>query len=88
VAIAVLVIVVGLIVGVTIETFLSNRQRARNGVTFEIDSETLKPLPPRPPEARFIDDGEGFRIIGPKTFDDPGAAPWEKDDPSGSAAPH
>ena len=84
-AIAVLVIVVGLIVGVTIETFLSNRQRARNGVTFEIDSETLKPAPPRPPEPRFIDDGEGFRIIGPLNFDDPGAASREKDDPSGSA---
>lgn len=87
-AIAVLVIVVGLIVGVTIEIFLSNRQRARNGVTFEIDSETLKPLPPRPSEARFVDDGEGFKIIGPVTFDDPGAAPWGKDDPSGSAATH
>lgn len=87
-AIAVLVIVVGLIVGVTIETFLSNRQRARNGVNFEIDTETLKPSPPRPPEAQFIDDGEGFRIIGPLDFDDPEAAPWEKDDPSGSAETH
>jgi hypothetical protein len=88
VAIAVLVIVIGLIVGVTIELLLSNRQRARNGVPFEIDAETLKPSPPRPPEDRFIDDGEGFKIIGPLTFDDPGAAPWEKDDPSGSASTH
>ena len=87
-AVAVLVIVVGLIVGVTIELLLSNRQRARNGVPFEIDSETLKPSPPRPSEARFIDDGEGFKIIGPLAFDDPGAAPWEKDDPSGSASTH
>ena len=87
-AIAVLVIVVGLIVGVTIEILLSNRQRARNGVNFEIDTGTLKPSPPRPPEARFIDDGEGFRIIGPLDFDDPGAAPRERDDPSGSSAAH
>ena len=87
-AVAVLVIVVGLIVGVTIELLLSNRQRARNGVTFEIDSETLKPSSPRPAEARFIDDGEGFKIIGPLAFDDPGAAPWENDDPPGSAAAH
>ena len=85
-AIAVLVIVVGLIVGVTIELILSNRQRARNGITFEVDAETLKPLPPRPPEARFIDDGEGFRIIGPVDYDDPGAAPWEADDPLGPKA--
>ena len=87
-AIAVLVIVVGLIVGVTIELLLSNRQRARNGVPFEIDSETLKPSPPRPSEARFVDDGEGFKIIGPLTFDDPGAGPWENDDPTGSASTH
>ena len=79
-AIAVLVIVVGLIVGVTIELLLSNRQRARSGVTFEIDAETLKPSPPRTPEARFVDDGEGFRIIGPVDYDDPGAAPWEPED--------
>ena len=77
-AIAVLVIVVGLIVGVTIELLLSNRQRARDGDSFEVDAETLKPSPPRPPEARFIDDGEGFRIIGPVEYDDPAAAPWEE----------
>ena len=82
-AIAVIVIVVGLIVGVAIELILSNRQRARNEITFEVDTETLKPSPPRPSEARFIDDGEGFRIIGPVDYDDPGAAPWEADDPLG-----
>jgi hypothetical protein len=86
VAIAVLVIVVGLIVGVTIELILSSRQRARNGITFEVDTETLKPLPPRAPEARFIDDGEGFRIIGPVDYDDPGAAPREAADPLGPKA--
>ena len=82
-AIAVIVIVVGLIVGVAIELILSNRQRARNEITFEVDTETLKPSPPRPSEARFIDDGEGFRIIGPVDYDDAGAAPWEADDPLG-----
>ena len=87
-ALAVLVIVGGLIVGVTIELLVSNRHRARNGATFEIDSETLKPLPPRPSEARFIDDDEGSRIIGPLSFDDPGAAPWGKGNPSGSAPTH
>ena len=84
-AIAVLVIVVGLIVGVTIELLLSKRQRARtNGIAFErSENETLKPSPPRLPEPRFIDDGEGFRIIGPVDYDDPGAAPWESDEPNG-----
>lgn len=82
-AIAVLVIVVGLIVGVTIELILSSRQRARNGITFEVDTETLKPSPPRAPEARFIDDGEGFRIIGPVDYDDPGAVHREDGNSSG-----
>ena len=82
-AIAVLVIVVGLIVGVTIELVLSNRQRARNGITFEVDAETLKPLPPRPSEARFIDDGEGFRVIGPVDYDHPGVVQREDGNSSG-----
>ena len=81
-AIAVLVIVVGLIVGVAIELLLSKRQRARNAVTFDIDVETLKPSKPRPAEARFIDDGEGFRIIGPVEYGDRSAERRESEDPA------
>ena len=69
-AIAVLVIVVGLIVGVTIELLLSRRQRARRVIVFEVNPETIEPSPPRLPQPRFIDDGEGFRILGPIEYDD------------------
>ena len=84
-AVAVLVIVVGLIVGVTIELFLSRRQRARRMIVFEADPETIKPSPPGLPQPRFIDDGEGFRILGPVEYDNspltsPGLDPDPEDD--------
>ena len=81
-AIVVLVVVAGLILGVVIELVLSNRQRARKAGRPIVDSGTVNPLPPGPAEPRFIVDGEGFRIIGPVEYDDPGAAPWERGDPS------
>lgn len=90
VAIAVLVVLIGLVVGVTFELLWSRRRsasksnvRASHGQASDVrssDAETLKPSQPRLPEPRFIDDGEGFRIIGPVEFDDPGAGPWEVDD--------
>ena len=44
-----------------------------------IDSETLLPSAPRTAEPRIIEDGEGFRVIGPVDYDDGAAAPWESD---------
>jgi hypothetical protein len=88
-AIAVVAIVAGLIVGVAIELLLASRHRARSGTTYEIDTETL--LPPergRPgqSEIRFIEAGEGFRILEPDEWDDPGAIPLEGDDLPGPPA--
>lgn len=81
-AVAVLVIVVGLIVGVTIELLLSRRQRARRVIMFEADPETIEPSPPRLPQPRFIDDGDGFRILGPVEYDDsPATSPGLDADP-------
>ena len=81
-AAVVLVIVLGLIVGVVIELLLSKRHRARKADSQAIDPSTVSPAPPRLPEPRFIDDGEGFRIIGPVDYDGPDAAPWESDEPN------
>ena len=78
-AIAVLVIVGGLIVGVVIELTLSKRRRAKPIEPMVIDSETLLPSAPRTAEPRIIEDGEGFRVIGPVDYDDGAAAPWESD---------
>lgn len=86
-AIAVIVIVVGLIVGVAIELVLSERKRSRRGLK-RIDPQAVSPSPPQPPQPRFIDDGEGFRIIGPLEYDDAGPAPWERDEePGGQSSP-
>lgn len=81
-AVVVLVIVVGLIVGVAIELLLSKRHRARKHDSQALDPTTITPASPLSPEPRFIDDGEGFRIVGPVEYDDPGAAPWESDNPT------
>lgn len=70
-AVAVIVIVVGLIVGVALELILSRRQRARRVIVFDIDPETIQPTAPQLPQPRFIDDGEGFRILGPVEYDEP-----------------
>jgi len=85
-AIAVLVVVAGLIVGVAIELVLSKRHRHRRdghvineGVAETPTVSTLSPLPPRVPEPRSIDDGEGFRIIGPVEYEDSEAPPWERE---------
>ncbi|CAB4596401.1 unannotated protein [freshwater metagenome] len=88
-AIAVVAIVAGLIVGVAIELLLASRHRARSGTTYEIDTETL--LPPqrgRPgqSEIRFIETGEGFRILEPDECGDPGAIAPEGDDLPGPPA--
>ena len=80
-AVAILVIVVGLIVGVALELFLSRRQRARRAIVFEIDREMIEPSSPRLPQPRFIDDGEGFRILGPIDYDD--HEPGGRVDPDG-----
>ena len=82
-AVVVLVVVVGLIVGVAIELLLSKRHRARKAEPQMVDPNTVSPAPPRLPEPRFVDDGEGFRIIGPVEYDGPEAAPWESDEPNG-----
>jgi len=71
VAVAVLVIVMGLIFGVAIELVLSRRHRARRDIVSQGDPETIEPAPPRLPQPRFIDDGEGFRILGPVEYDEP-----------------
>jgi len=81
-AIAVFVVLGGLVVGVTFELLWSKRRQASERDMIGGDEETLKPSQPRFPEPRFIDDGEGFRIIGPVEYEDPGAAPWESDDDS------
>lgn len=86
VVIAVLVVLIGLVVGVTFELLWSRRRSASRSDVRASDADTLKPSQPRLPEPRFIDDGEGFRIIGPVEFDDPGAGPWEIDDTSRSDA--
>jgi hypothetical protein len=78
-AIAVLVIVGGLIVGVVIELTLSKRRGAGPIEPMTIDLETLLPSTPRAAEPRIIEDGEGFRVIGPVDYDDVAAAPWESD---------
>ena len=80
--IVVLVVLVGLIVGVGIELLLSKRQRARKAGPLFTDPETFAPGPPRLPEPRFIEDGEGFTIIGPVEYDDPGETPEESGDSS------
>ena len=88
-AIAVIVIVAGLIVGVTIELLLANRHREQRVITVEIEAETLRPSPrgrPGPPQTRFIADGDGFRILGPREYDEPGVIPFEGDGTSGSSA--
>ena len=88
-AFAVLVIVVGLIVGVTIELALSKRRGPGRTERIAINSETLFPSTPRAAEPRIIEDGEGFRVIGPVDYDDGAAAPWESDDGlDGPDAPH
>lgn len=84
-AIAVLVIVVGLIVGVLIELAISNRQHSRRGVK-SIDSDTIAPGSPQLPQPRFIDDGEGFRIVGPVEYDDQRPKPWDEDPRGESSA--
>ena len=78
--IAVLVIVVGLIVGVAIELALSKRRGAKPIQRIAIDSETLLPSAPRTAEPRIIEDGEGFHIIGPVVYDNGAAAQREPDD--------
>lgn len=77
VAVAVLVIVGGLIVGVSIELLLGRRQRARRAPGEVPITDALLPQPPKLPEPRFIDDGEGFRILGPMEYEDPGPGSWE-----------
>lgn len=84
-AIAVLVIVVGLIVGVLIELAISKRARSR-GPSKSIDPETIAPGSPQLPQPRFIDDGEGFRIVGPVEYDDQRSVPWEENSGGGSSA--
>jgi len=79
-AIAVLVIVLGLIVGVAIELALSKRRDAGPIERTAINSETLFPSTPRAAEPRIIEDGEGFRVIGPMDYDDGAAALWDSDD--------
>jgi|GEM_PF-1301831 len=79
-AIAVLVIVVGLIVGVVIELTLSKRRGGGPTERIAINSETLFPSTPRAAEPRIIEDGEGFRVIGPVRFDNAAAAQREPDD--------
>ncbi|MBJ7307773.1 MAG: hypothetical protein JHC63_07905 [Acidimicrobiia bacterium] len=79
-AIAVLVIVGGFIVGVIIELTLSKRRGAGRIERVAIDLETLLPSTPQAAEPRIIEDGEGFRVIGPVDYDDGAAAPWESDD--------
>jgi hypothetical protein len=86
VAIAVLVIVGGLIVGVVVELAISKRQRSR-GVPKSIDPGPVKPSPPQLPQPRFIDDAEGFRIVGPVEYEDPAPAPREHEDNSGDRPP-
>ncbi len=78
-AFAVLVIVVGLIVGVTIELALSKRRGPGRTERIAIDSETLLPATPRAAEPRFIEDGEGFRVVGPVVYDNGAAAQREPD---------
>jgi hypothetical protein len=88
-AIAVVAIVAGLIVGVTIELLLANRHRDRRVITVEIETETLRPSPrgrPGLPQARFIEDGDGFRILGPLEYGEPGAIQFGGDETSGSSA--
>ncbi len=79
-AIAVLVIVLGLIVGVVIELTLSKRRGGGPTERIATNSETLFPSTPRAAEPRIIEDGEGFRVIGPVRYDNAAAAPWESDD--------
>ena len=79
-AIAVLVIVLGLIVGVAIELALSKRRGAGPTEQTAIVSETLLPSAPRAAEPRFVEDGEGFRVIGPVRYDNAAAAQREPDD--------
>ena len=79
-AIVVLVVLVGLIVGVVIELVLSNRHRKQNSEPTLRAPDSLTPAPPRLPEPRFIEDGEGFTILGPVEYDNPGEPPWESDD--------
>lgn len=83
-AIAVLVIVVGLIVGVLIELAISKRQRSRGG-SKAIDPETISPGSPQLPQPRFIDDEEGFRIVGPVEYDEQRPVPWEEN-PGGQSS--
>ena len=68
-AVAVLVIVVGLIVGVAIELAISKRHSMRDRPA-PIDPGTVVPAPPQPPQPRFVDDGEGFTILGPIDYDE------------------
>ncbi|MEX1216997.1 MAG: hypothetical protein WEA11_00595 [Acidimicrobiales bacterium] len=68
-AIAVLVIVIGLIVGVTIELLLSKRRSVPLAKGDAAISDTLRPNRAEHSAPRFVDDGEGFRIIGPVDYD-------------------
>ncbi len=85
-AIAVVVVVFGLIVGVALELLLSKGRGAPRANSMPADMETLRPSAPRPSEPRFVEDGEGFRILDPADYRDDVVVTQETDDDTGGSS--
>jgi hypothetical protein len=72
-----IVLAVGACVGLGIELFLARRQRARRVVFDAPDLSPGEGAGPHVSEARVVFDDDGFRVLGPVVYDDPGPGSWE-----------
>ena len=73
----VLVLAVGALLGVVIELALTRRQRARQVVLDKPDGLQA----PMAAQARVVFDEEGFKILGPVTYDDDPGSPIPPSEP-------
>lgn len=78
------VLFVGACVGLGIELFLARRQRARRVVLDAPDLEDGDVDGPLATEVRVVFDEDGFRILGPVEYEDPGPGSWESSEPAAS----
>ena len=76
----VLVLLIGALVGLGIELFLTRRQRKRRVVLDRPDGYRA----PMAAETRVVFDEEGFKILGPVTFDDSPEPPHSVDGSGGT----
>lgn len=79
----VLVLAVGALLGVVIELALTRRQRARQVVLDKPDGLQA----PMAAQARVVFDEEGFKILGPVTYDDDPGSPTPPDEPGAPDEP-